>query len=517
MTHPIAATPYGRLAGRFLDHGIARFLGIPYAAAPVGALRLRSPRAATPWSGQREAARPAPASLQTLGGNQTWLNEPIAAQSEDCLYLNIWTPSLSGSAPVLVWLHGGQTRNGHGASPAIDGAALAATGTVVVTLNYRLGALGGLAHPALEDDASGQCANWGLQDKLAALDWVAECIAGFGGDPARVTLGGQSSGAANAVLIAQHGLARGRYRGLIAQSPPLFRPPMFAALDDAAAYTEALAERLGVDVAGLRQIDGLALQQAEHAFATSPELLARMGRPRTAPVLDGRLLRAWPYDGAVAPLPLLAGWTRTEADFWFDLRDGAGASIAPLKAPQTPDALRTRLTGLIAQHYAFAEAPTPEAVAAAYADAGSVEQVWRDAYTDLVFRAPILRLLGQQARAGQAAWGYEFAFPLAGTAASSPHAADVPFVFGTQAHPHLAPKIGSGPQVDTVSAAMRAAWAAFVHTGRLPAVPAADTSAVPAWPAFDTAAPRVMRFGPPQPSLAGLDRPAGLACWPAYA
>lgn len=511
MAHPVAATPYGRLQGRSLDHGIARFLGVPYAAAPVGALRLRSPRPLAPWSGTRDAARPAPASLQTLGGNQTWLNEPIAAQSEDCLYLNVWTPAVAGRRPVLVWLHGGQTRNGHGASPAIDGAALAATGIVVVTLNYRLGALGGLAHPALQDEASGLCANWGLQDKLAALSWVAECIACFGGDPACVTLGGQSSGAANAVLVAQHGLGRGRYRAVIAQSPPLFRPPMFADLDDAAAYTEALAGRLGVGVAGLRAVDGAALQQAEHAFAQSPELVARMGRPRTAPVRDGQLLRAWPYDGAVVPLPVLAGWTRTEADFWFDLRDGHGVSIAPLQAPRTPDELSARLAALITQHYAFEGPPSPSAVAAAYATSGGVAQVWRDAYTDLVFRAPILRLLGRQADAGQPVWGFEFAFPLPGDAQSSPHASDVPFVFGTHRHPHLACKIGSAPAVQALSAAMMDAWSSFVRTGS----PA--TGAGAPWPAFDARAPRVMRFGPQRPEPTGLERPQGLACWPAFA
>ncbi len=510
MTHPLVATPHGLLEGRLLDHGIARFLGVPYATPPVGALRLRSPRPPIAWSGTRDAARPAPASLQTLGGNQVWMNEPIAAQSEDCLYLNVWTPSLAGRLPVLVWLHGGQTRNGHGASPAIDGAALAARGIVVVTINYRLGALGGLAHPALVDDTSGLCANWGLQDKLAALAWVAECIACFGGDPACVTLGGQSSGAANAVLIAQHGLAQGQYRGVIAQSPPLFRPPMFAELDAAAAYTEAFADRLGVGVTALRDVDGPVLQQAEHTFAYSPELVARMGRPRTAPVRDGRLIRAWPYEGATFSLPLLAGWTRTEADFWFDLHDGDGRSIAPMQAPQTPNALEARLGGLIAQHYAFDTPPTPAAVAAAYADSGGVAQVWRDAYTDLVFRAPVLRLLVQQARAGQGAWAYEFAFPLPGAAASTPHAADVPFVFGTHRHPHLACKIGTSPDVETLSAAMMDAWSAFVRSG------APSAAAGTAWPSFDAAAPQVMRFGPQRPELARLERPLGLACWPAW-
>ncbi len=503
-------TPDGRLLGE-RQGGVARFLGIPYAQAPIGPLRLRSPRPPTGWTGVRDARQPGPASLQTLGGHQVWLNAPIADQSEDCLGLNVWTPDTGGRWPVLLWLHGGQTRHGHGAGPATDGRELAARGLVVVTINYRLGALGGLAHPALQDPDTGLCANWGLQDKLAALAWVQRCIACFGGDPSRVTLAGQSSGAANAVLIAQHGLAAGQYARVIAQSPPLFRPPMFVDLDDAAAYTEGLAQRLGVTVPGLRAVDGLRLQQAEHAFAHSPELRASMGRPRTAPVRDGRLLRAWPFDAPAATVPMLAGWTRTESDFWFDLRDGDGHTISPLQAPQTAEALAQRLGGLIDQHYAFDRRPSAEAVVDAYRASGAPARIWRDAYTDLVFRAPIVHLLGRQARAGQPAWAYAFAHPLAGAAGGAPHACDVPFVFGTWGHAHLARKIGDAPSVAVVADAMASAWAMFASQGD------PGAAAGVAWPVFTPDAPATLRFGPSRAEVCALERPEGLACWAAYA
>lgn len=222
--NPVVETPYGRVSGQLLGgaQAVTRFLGLPYAAPPVGAGRLRSPRPLQPWTGVRDGSTAAPASLQTLGGNQVWMNEPIERQDEDCLYLNVWTPSTTGRAPVLLWLHGGQTRNGHGAAPGIDGAVLAALGLVVVTINYRLGALGGLAHPELADTDTGLCANWGLQDKLAALAWVQRCIAAFGGDPQQVTLGGQSSGAANAALMAQHGRAHGNEHQRRHQRPAPF-------------------------------------------------------------------------------------------------------------------------------------------------------------------------------------------------------------------------------------------------------------------------------------------------------
>jgi para-nitrobenzyl esterase len=514
MSNPVrgvADTPFGRIAGEDIGGGITRFLGVPYAQAPAGGMRLRSPGPLAPWTGTREALVRAPASLQTLGGNQVWMNEPIPDQSEDCLYLNVWTPGIAGRAPVFFWLHGGQTRNGHGGAPGIDGAALARLGLVVVTISYRLGALGGLAHPELTDEATGLCANWGLQDKLAALEWVGRCISGFGGDPARVTLAGQSSGGANAVMIAQHGLAAGRYSGLIAQSPPLFRPPMFVDLDAAAEYTEALAARMGVTVPGLRAVDGKDIQRAEQAFASSPELAAGMGRPRTAPVRDGVLLKHWPYDAPPARVPVLTGWTREESNFWFDLRDGDGRVISPLKPPLDASDLGKRVSGLTRLHYAFPEAPSPQDLIAAYSGSGEPAAIWRDLYTDLVFRTPILRFAGGQARVGTPVWAYEFAYPLPAPGSGSPHASDVPFVFGTWGHPHLSCKIGTAPQVSTVSAAMMGAWAEFARS-RNP-----GSGAGCAWPAFSPDRPQVMRFGPPSAAPVALERPAGLACWKAYA
>lgn len=501
-------TPDGRLAGRARD-GVAVFLGVPYARAPVGPLRLASPRPPEPWTGVRRADAPGPASLQTLGGNQTWLTEPIAAQSEDCLYLNVWSPDVRGAHPVLVWLHGGATRNGHGATAAVDGARLAREqGLVVVTLNYRLGALGGLAHPALADAVTGTCANWGLQDKLAALGWVQRSIAAFGGDPARVTLAGQSSGAANAAIIVQNALAPAAVHGLILQSPPLFRPPMFVELEAAVEYTELVAARLGVGVPGLREVDGVVLQKAEQQLAGSPELAASMGRPRTAPVRDGRLIRAWPYDAAPFDLPLLAGWTRDESHFWFDLHDADGRCLSPQRPPASTAEFERRAAGLTALHYAFEARPPVAALVDAYASGTGDDhaEAWRALYTDLVFRAPILHLIGRQAGAGRRAWAHEFTHDLPAPGRGAPHASDVPFVFGTTGAAHLAAKVGTGPAVDAQVRATMDAWGAFVRDGD-PGAP---------WPAFDPGSPQVMRFGPAAGAVAALEGAARLALWPAY-
>lgn len=504
----VASTPFGQVRGLTAD-GICAFLGLPYAEPPVGALRLRSPRPCQAWTGVREAVQPGPASLQSLCGNQTWLNEPPARMAEDCLYLNVWTPSLAGRHPVLVWVHGGATRNGQGASAAIDGAVLAAQGVVVVTVNYRLGALGGLAHPALADPETGLRANWGLQDKLAALRWVNQCIASFGGDPARVTLAGQSSGAANAALMAHNRIGEGLYRGVIAQSPPLFRPPMFAELETATAYTEVLCEWLGIAVSALRGVDGTELQQREQAFATSPELAARMKRPATAPVRDGQLVHDWSWDAAPMAVPLLAGWTRTEADFWFDLSDGVGGRLSAMQAPQTMHELEQRTAGLIGAHYAFEPPPSVQAAIEAYAGSGRApSEIWRELYTDLVFRAPVLHMLNKQAQAWQPAWAYEFAFPMAGTQDSAPHAADVPFVFGNTGSAHVVGKIGRPEQAAKASRAMMRHWLNFIASGS----PAGDGD----WPAFDPERPAAMRFGLDEAAFEPLQTPAATGLWPHY-
>lgn len=511
MSDPIVHTPDGRLAGVALGE-VRAFLGVPYAAPPVGALRLRSPVPVTPWPRIRSATQYGPACPQHLAGNQTWLNPPLVAMAESCLTLNVWSPAKPGPWPVLVWLHGGQTRHGSGNGPATDGAALAARGLVVVTVNYRLGALGGLAHPALRDPATGWCANWGLQDKLAALAWVSRSIADFGGDRGCVTLAGQSSGAANAALIAQNGLAQGQFHRLILHSPPLFRPPMFAELDAAAAYTQAFADALGLAVTALPSQDGPSLQAAEHRFAQSPDVRTRLGRPHTAPVRDGALIRQWSYDAPPPAVPMMAGWTRTEADFWFDLRDATGATLSPMTAPQEASARQAAVTRLMAQHHAFRDPIDVQNVLQAYARADDPGSAWRDIYTDLVFRGPILHLLGRHARQTPAAartWGFAFGHPVCQPVGSVPHACDVPLVFGTHNHPWFAGKISAG--ASAVSDAVMQAWVSMARDGN----PGED------WQAFDPDRPVVKPLGgqgtgDEEKALSRPESAKRLACWPGY-
>lgn len=507
---PIVATPAGRLAGTARD-GLRRFLGIPYAAAPIGALRLASPRPMPGWSGIRPAVAFAPAPPQILAGSQTWLNDPIAETSEDCLALNVWAAEGASDAPVLVWFHGGATRNGHGGMAAIDGAFLAREhGLVVVTANYRLGPLGGLGHPALADPETGHAANWGLQDKIAALVWVRDSIAAFGGDPASVTIAGQSSGATDTLLIAQNPDLGHLFARVIAQSPPLFQPPMLSDIDGAAGYAEAYADFLGTDVPGLRAIDGATLVAQEQAFLRFYPL----GRPRTAPTRDGRLVRDWPVAGTLADVPLLIGFTRDEAAFWYDLALPDGTMLSALKPPADTENLRAEIIRLIARHYPYAEAPSPSAVVAAYRAAlpdADPAALFLAIYTDVVFRAPILACASRQAALGRPAFLYEFAWPLAPPARGTPHAAEVPFVFGNTANPHYADKIGRPAEAAAVSEAVAAHWASFVRSGR----PGRDW---PAWGEAQSGAPCLAVFGAGQDAMAVRhpDRSSALSLWSAY-
>ena len=500
----VAATAWGRVRGLELAGGIEAFLGIPYAAPPIDGLRLRSPRPAAPWSGERDCTATGAASLQSLAGAQTWLNEPIARQSEDCLFLNVWTPGRAAAHAVLVWFHGGATRNGHGGSASIDGARLAREqGIVVVTVNYRLGALGGLAHPDLADEETGECANWGMQDKVAALRWVRENIAAFGGDPARVTIGGQSSGAANAVLIAQNPAWRPLFARVIAQSPPLFQPPMFVELAAAAEYAEALARRMGASVRGLREQPGEAILRAEAGWMRDPSFAQAFGRPRTAPVRDGRTVADWPVTGRLAGVPLLTGWTRDEANFWYRLVAPDGKTLSAFAPPADAAELEREVARLVRLHYPYPDAPTPAQAIAAAGGSGDPARTWGELYTSLVFRAPIRHCALRHAARGSPTYVYEYARPIAPPGEGSPHACEVPLVFGTLGHPHLAAKVGAGPEADALCARMMGRWGAFVREG-----------APGEWPAFRPDRRAVLRLGAGGGDRVEDDpRHAALAVW----
>jgi len=298
----------GRLSGIARTDGLSSFLGVPYAAPPVGALRFRPPQPVSPWQGLRRAHQFGPRSAQLPIYDDMVFRSPCAA--EDCLYLNIWTPSPKAGQrlPVLLYLHGGGFIAGDGSEPRYDGAALAKQGMVTVTVNYRLGALGFLAHPDLAPDSpTGACGNYGLMDQIAALRWVHTNIAAFGGDPQRVIVGGESAGAMSVCALLAAPDALGLIAGAIAESgglfPPLRPKPLAEALRDGAAFAHALGA-----------------SNAEALRALPVQELLEAGRSlRFGPVVDGVVLPQAPEAryaaGLHARIPLLVGCNSQEGHY----------------------------------------------------------------------------------------------------------------------------------------------------------------------------------------------------------
>ena len=225
---PSATVEGGMLAGRVdpASHVLV-FEGIPYAAPPVGELRWRPPKAATRWNGARHASQLGHNCMQHQPYGD--ITADVAGKSEDCLYLNVWTQSTEGRRPVMVWIHGGGFFAGFGGEERHNGGPLARKGAVVVTLNYRLGAFGFLAHPALAERAGTGAGNYGLLDQIAALQWVKRNIARFGGDPSRVTVFGESAGGMSVVPVPLSSTAR-RNRPF-ASGDPMSAPTLIAPAD----------------------------------------------------------------------------------------------------------------------------------------------------------------------------------------------------------------------------------------------------------------------------------------------
>jgi para-nitrobenzyl esterase len=310
-----AKTEQGIVQG-IMEDSLTVFKGIPFAAPPVGDLRWKAPQPVQPWEGVKMATAYAPAAFQ--GGN------PASGKSEDCLYLNIWTPALSkdDKIPVLVWIHGGGFSFGDPADPFSEGAKLAGKGVVLVSIAYRLGQLGFLAHPELSaespDHVSG---NYGLLDMIAGLKWIQENITAFGGDPEKVTIFGESAGGIAVSMLCASPLAKGLFHGAIAQSDGSFGPPRprtypgenMNTLEQAEADGEAYMQRLGVSsVIEMRKIN-------------PEDLPMGMGMGGAWPIIDGYVIPDDQYvlyeEGKFNDVPILVGYNSDEGASFTRTRD----------------------------------------------------------------------------------------------------------------------------------------------------------------------------------------------------
>lgn len=420
--------PEGPLDG-VAEGGVARFLAVPYAAPPVGDRRWRAPAAVAPWTEPRNASQKGPACPQLAG-----MLLGAAPTSEDCLTLNVWTSRTreddATRRPVMVFLHGGGFISGQTWTGDYDGQSLARRGVVVVTVNYRLGQLGFLAHPALssEADANGVSGNYGFMDQQAALRWVRDRIARFGGDPDNVTLFGESAGsmAVSLHLIAPE--SRGLFHRAITQSgtSTVMLTPMRD--EDARAPTQSaysLGRRFAMALGCADPMTAAACLRAKTAaelIATLPSTneLVRF-EARFQPNIDGRVLPETPWaafhNGRFARVPLLAGTNRDEG------------TVFTLTAPITSmDAYREAVRRLVPGH-------EEQVVTTLYPPAmhDSITDAYNHFLADAAFICPARDLARQYANAGQPVFLYHFQHETqVGMLLRLGvfHSAELPYVFG---------------------------------------------------------------------------------------
>jgi para-nitrobenzyl esterase len=462
---PVVDSPAGKVMGS--SEGQAKvFRAIPYAVPPLGERRWRPPVPMKRWKGVR--------ATQTMG--VACMQPPMAAgpydrgkvpMSEDCLTLDITAPANARKAPVMVWIHGGTLIWGSGHSKMYDGQEFAKRGIVLVSINYRLGVLGYLAHPELSkespEDVSG---NYGLLDQIQALNWVRKNIAAFGGDPRNVTIFGESAGALSVEYLLASPRARGTFDKAIVQSGYLFTMPELRSKRG----EEASAEDIGLWLSGKLQAPNLAALRALDAH----QLVEAAGAAGYPPygTIDGKILKRQLVDtferGEQAPVPLIAGFNSGEIRTLRFL-------LPPVpKSPQEyGETIRARYGDLA------------DAYLALYPQSRDLEQNGLDSTRDAVFGWASERLVRKQAALGQPSFLYYFShsYPSADAAGLTGfHASEVPFVFGTIANtPSFWPVIPDNADERRFSGAMLDYWTSFARNGK----PA--SAGGPAWNSFGSA------------------------------
>ncbi|MFI6517972.1 carboxylesterase/lipase family protein [Spirillospora sp. NPDC050679] len=431
----IAETAAGRIRGVF-EAPVTAFLGIPYAHAD----RFAAPEPTRPWSGVRDASAPGPSAPQPASRLERVMGGFQVPQSEDCLTLNVWTPRGNGR-PVLVFLHGGGFTSGSGGLDWYNGTELAAYGDlVVVTLNYRLGVLGFLRWPGVSEG------NLGLLDQLAALRWVRDNIAAFGGDPGNVTVAGQSAGAQSILALLSGDRAQGLFKRAILQSTPAGMLP--ASPDEAERTGALLLEELGLESAGrLADVPVGDLLSAQGAVArrTAVPLSAV---PPFQLVADDDLVVADPVAAvgarAAGGVDLLMGTTRDEAAAFYALDD----QVARLR-PDELARIATRWFGDPAR-------ARPRGRTAA--------QIAIELATEQMFHGPAHHLARSLTASGAAPWSYRFDWHPPRSPYGACHCIELPFVLGTPASWRRAPMLDGDPPAGLVGQ-VRRAWTGFVRQG----------------------------------------------------
>ncbi|WP_329204500.1 carboxylesterase family protein [Streptomyces sp. NBC_00683] len=466
----IATTCRGKVRGR-VRGGVATFLAIPYAAAPFGVHRFRAPAPVEPWEGVRDALEYGPIAPQRpYRPPLDQLIPEVDIAGEDCLHLNIWTPDTGGDAggaplPVIVWIHGGSLRNGSAAMPLYDGRAFARDGVVLVSINYRLGVEGFGVFPDAPD-------NRGLLDQIAALTWVKENIAAFGGDPARVTVCGESAGAVSIAALMTSPRAAGLFHRAILQSGP----PQTVTRGQGSKTVRAMAKELRVPATAeeFAAVDRERLLDVQDAVVGRADPIS--GGPGFHIVVDDDVV---PADPPLPSVDLLLGCNREEYRLWFV---PGGAVDRTSRLTLRLALLKFRIPGRVARLYRASRRGAKPGV------------ILGEMATDLLLRGPLNRLADSRpART----FLYEFAWrsPILGLGAC--HALEIGFVFDNLRHGESL----TGPDApQPLADAMHRAWVDFA------------TSGDPGWSAWDARRP-VMVFDHPGTGTVLAPRQEELRAW----
>jgi para-nitrobenzyl esterase len=476
---PTATVTGGQIRGSLLEKGGALFKGIPYAQAPVGELRWREPQPVKAWSSIRDATAFSAPCAQNANGQM------LGASSEDCLFLNVWTPEWPSITrrPVMVWIHGGGNYGGTASTNNFDGEALARRGVVLVSINYRLTVLGFFSHPELTRESPHHASgNYGLMDQIAALRWVRANIMGLGGDPANVTIFGQSAGAVDVNVLMTSPLAKGLFHKAIAESGTVTRNP-----DPGTLAMTALGAVMRVKEGPVSYSDAAGLAEAEKSgeklgASLAADLLKMVAGPQSSigpangVIVDGYVFSKAPAEvfatGKQQRVPLLIGNNARER--------------TPRTAPEEVSKAMEAMYGPLAPK-AMALYTPPDPLY------GPSDAQW---VVDTMYRCPVVAQLMWHAATGNAAFEYQFDRAAPGRESlGAVHGAEVPYVFGSLSAAY------SEADRET-SAAMQQYWTNFAKTGN------PNGPGLPEWPRFDGSARGYMEFTNRGPEAhEGLRRP----------